>query len=340
MLSLLAGLAMAGSLDGWQDSRWLVEIEETLPLQLAMSTPEANPPFARAVQISAITSCPDFKMAGKKAAYVGCKIDKIGLRMSPAGNPGPRLAEYQAALKVIEEAALGGSFELKVKDDGRLASVDFQEPAKTDPIAVEALRALAVDLFAGFSIAREDVPAGSAWEEKGSLLLRGPTRPMGQGVCKIRHTPMQHEGKALLQSSAGLPPGPDQPAPGCTYSTNYLSWGAGQVEKMGATSVATTEGGTMGGGAALPQERILDAQLDSITFEGGPGPFLERIWNVRSVPKPDMTGVVGTPLWAAGHIKRLEKDDAPDLGESGLISAPGAPFGDLPAWKPMPTLGG
>ena len=45
MLTWLTALAAhAAPLDGWENSRWLVEIEETLPTQFEIPGPDANAP--------------------------------------------------------------------------------------------------------------------------------------------------------------------------------------------------------------------------------------------------------------------------------------------------------
>ncbi len=331
-VALALALAHAGPLDGWENSRWLVNLEETLPVQLPISGPDAQPPVMRAFQIEAVLTCPEVQPAGKKAIYVECTVEEMAMRGTPQAPPGNRLAEYDKAFQGLHQAMKAGHYEIKLKNDGRVQQVDFEAPPKTDPITVEAARALAIDLLSGFSLFREDVPPGAPWDEVNSTVVRAPSQPLGNGKTKIRHTPTVFEGKNLLQSAGGG-----------TFTSNYLSWSAGRVDQIRASAAAGGAYGTRGASAVLVT-KTFDAVYNGVAFMGdGNGPFAERIWNVESTPKhdiTDMTGVTGTPLWTAGHIRRLGPDEHPKLGDSGLISAPGAKFGDLPEWVPMPTLGG
>lgn len=330
MLSLLlATFASAGPMDAWDNSRWLVEIEETLPLQLPIAGPDTNPPVVRAIQAQAVFACPEASAAGKKAVYVTCKLEDLALRFTPQAPPGARKAEYESALANIKTVLTEGTFEIKVKEDGRVPSIDFEPKGNLDQIVVEATRSLAIDLFTGFSLYRADVPAGTPWEEKNSPLIRAATQPLGVGLTKITHKPQALDGMTALTSEGDG-----------TYQSFYMSWGAGRVEQLRGSAGAGGAYGSMANGV-MAQTRNFDAYFGSKTVLDDNGPFLERMWNLTSEPKQDqndMSGVAGTPLWAAGHIKRLGKDEKVELGESGLISAPGATFEGYPEWKPL--LGG
>ena len=163
-------------------------------------------------------------------------------------------------------------------------------------------------------------------------MIRAPIQPLGNGKTKVTHQPLPDEGGTWIQTTGGG-----------TFTSNYLSWGAGRVEQIRGAAAAGGQYGTRGQGTMLVTKTFI-SEFQSMTFDaGGPGPFVERMWNTISKPMQDMTdmtGTEGTPLWSAGHIKRLGPDDQVNLGESGLVSAPGATFGELPKWSPMPTLGG
>lgn len=330
MLSLmLAALSAAGPMDGWAGSRWHVQIEETFPLQLPIAGPLANPPVLRAVQIDAIVACPEVKPSGKSAIYVTCKLEGLGMRASPQADPEKRLDEYKEAFAGLSQVMLNGSYELKLKDDGRVTTVDFAEPPKSDPITVQAARAFAIDLFNGFSLERAEVPAGASWDETNSPLIRAATQPLAMGRTKIQHVPAAVDGQAVIDSMGdGL------------YSSDYLSWSSGRVDQAsgGAAAAAGGDYGSRGQTVMTPAKNF-DALFDSVALLGdGNGPFQQRYWTLVSTPKldaSDMTGVQGTPLWAAGTIKRLDATAKPDLGQTTLVGAPGTPFPGLPAWTPM-----
>lgn len=330
MLTLmLAALSAAGPLDGWAGSRWHVQIEETFPLQLAIAGPLANPPVLRAVQIDAIVACPESKPSGKSAIYVTCKLEALGMRASPQADPEKRLEEYKTAFAGLTQVMQGGTYEVKLKDDGRVATVDFAEPPKSDPIAVQAARAFAIDLFNGFSLERGDVPAGAPWDETNSPLIRAATQPLSMGRTKIHHVPAAIDGKQVIDSMGdGL------------YSSDYLSWSSGRVDQAsgGAAAAAGGDYGSRGQTVMTPAKNF-DALFDSVALLGdGTGPFQQRFWTLVSTPKQDasdMTGVIGTPLWAAGQITRLDATAKPDVGASTLTGAPGSAFPGLPDWQAM-----
>jgi len=220
--------------------------------------------------------------------------------------------------------------------------IDLADPGRTDPLTLQAARAITVDLMAGFHLQRLEVPEGAAWEEKNSMLMRPPTQPMPLGLTKLAHQPLQHEGKSVLQTTGGG-----------RYTSPYLSWSAGRATDstgsdapQGANQQSSGQGTQMGdaqgmGGANLQmQDYRFETSYTGVTVLTAAGGIQERLWAITSVPEQKIIGVQGSPLWYAGHIRRLQADETPSLGDSGLVSAPGVIFPGLPAWEPLQSVGG
>ena len=162
--------------------------------------------------------------------------------------------------------------------------------------------------------------------------MRAATQPLGNGQTKIRHQPISQDGVNVIQSTGDG-----------SVSSMYISWGAGRPDG-GRSSVAANSAYAAVTQTGVFPTRLFDATINSVTVEGDTGPFQERIWSLQSAPKMDRlyntTGQDETPIWTTGHIRRMKDGEKVELGTSGLTSAPGAKFGDLPDWTPMEGLGG
>jgi hypothetical protein len=342
----------ADAADAWRGARWVMELEETTASPVTLAAEENRSFRTRALQLSAVVTCPEATVAGRKVT-VRCTFESLALRATPRSDEAARnlVTTNDAVLADVARRLTSGAVELVVSDRGKVTAVDLPDLKGTtrwESESRETLRRLAWDLAAGWSLDRPDTWK-SGWVEKNTPLLRPPLEPGAMGLSRTEHGFAVVEGLQVVSSQGRG-----------TFTAPYVPWessyegksihGAGQAGGVtrdannAITGVTADRSGTSteqrpDALSSLPTDLTLEGELRSVAVFDAEGRLTERIYTMAARPTASSVGnMQGWSVTSNAHLRRLAPGEQVDVGVTGVVAPRGTTLEGLPAWVPVSTF--
>jgi hypothetical protein len=289
----------------WDDTRWYVSTEFSLPYELQLERDENVSFSTRELQLHTIVACNKEWKLGKRRYEVACKIEDFGIQAAIAERVVTEADATRAKLVLDEiDAKLTGAWlSLQVADDGRVTNLDLDgidtNNSRESQIQ-ETLRQVLSRVVVGFNL-------------------------------KMQKYNQLHEGKWVEYNSSvmtmPLPPGVSG-SPGSNMLVHHLNHYRGHVIVQsigkGMTSVEVEQG------------KVVQFTTDFIgvsTFDDQEGFMTERVWALEGTSTAGAIFDQGR-YFNAGKITMLGTADRPDLGQSVVTNGTYQHLPFLPAWVP------
>ena len=204
---LLMGLNAApahAAAEDWAGTRWLMQVEEVLPVPIDLTAMSNLGFLTKALQLQVIAQCDEAEQRNKKVFVLTCRIDDARMRATPHGeSPTEReLENSSAALKEFAARMITTEVEVQFHSSGKVMRVDVLGLEATEPRekqSAELLRQLATDLVMGWTV-KLPKEWGGAWAETNSPIFRVPAHPAWNTSNQIRHAASDVDGKRVVES--------------------------------------------------------------------------------------------------------------------------------------------
>ncbi len=347
----LAGTAHATDFLAWEGTRWLLEVEETVPVPLELSA-QRNLTFrTKGVQIRAVVGCHDIRLQGRKAASIGCRIEDIAFQATPRSVDEGSEEVWETSQQVLDDMVRrtqGKTLEFVLTNKGRVIRVDVPDIEANNEYerqSREVLRQLATDLASGWDL--QHTNWNGTWTGTQSMVMRVPSQPQGLAASEIVHRASPLDGELVVQTIGRG-----------TFTTAFEPWelrtgeklvrkrtqdtstGGGSVVAGGGQSVGGSKlgGALVDGGAtpaaSTPTERTFTGNLTSVAIiDKTLDAPKERVWALMGAATASSVGNnAGVSVWYNGRLRKLDADEKGDVGETQLLSPPNQPVEGLAPW--------
>jgi hypothetical protein len=297
----------------WDDTRWLVETELSLPLVMTFAKDQDLEIRATAMQVRAVLACNKDEQLRKKRWVVDCVVEDVALQVVPYRNDRgkKKLADGQLVLDEVDAKLTGSALQLQVADDGRVMNIDLEGVPKTNrriSLMHETLRQVMSRVVVGFDLKLRKFNQlhEGKWTEYNSALMSMPVPPQFSGVA----------GSSML--------------------VHYLNKYQGQVlvQSIGKGGVNVPINQSLAGGQGDRQLNFITELIGVSIFDPEEGYMTERVWSLTGSSSGSNLFNAGT-YSHAGRIRMLGTKEQPNLGATGLVNAPGEDDRGLGEWVPI-----
>ncbi|NCG19540.1 MAG: hypothetical protein GWP91_11085 [Rhodobacterales bacterium] len=341
MIASLSGATVAQATDftAWQGTRWLLEVEEAVPVPLELSAVQNLTFRTKGIQIRAVIDCNTVEVLNKKSATISCLIEDIAFQATPRsldGDPEQAWKHSHAVLEDMVARTQGKTLEFTLNHKGKLLRVDvpdIEARNEYERTSREVIRQLATDLVSGWDL--EHNSWEGTWPATQTWLMRVPNRPVGLSAGEIVHRATNVEGDIIVQTIGRG-----------TFTTSYEPWELQGKDKLvrtrtqdssngggsQAAGIGTSVGGTTYGGAlvsggsspagTIPTERTYDGNLTSVAIiDPDLNAPKERVWALMGSATASSIGAqLGVSIWYNGRMRMLNGDEKADVGPTQLIA--------------------
>jgi hypothetical protein len=351
----------------WDNTRWLVQNEQWIPLGIRFSTDDNHSFLSHAFQIRAVIACNKDAKLSKKKWEVSCEIEDIGLAVTTVQHWRRERdrALAQEILDQIDAKLTGMAVQMQVDEEGGVTNFDLEGLStqnQRERAIQESLRQLVSRTMSGFHLRiPEHAQRSGQWVEYNSKLMDMPSLTASRGSTTMVHQVSPYRDLQLVQTL-----GQGTVAVNVPYTTRDMFAPSLNQDDPSATQASSggSLGGALGGKASAP-ETSNQPEPQSTRAGGGPnaemeipltytmnasgvavlrksdGIMSERVWTVEGMPTASSGGgVVTAPFRNAGRIQLLGKDDHPDVGATYQVAWPGQKMEDLPPWVSVEVMPG
>jgi len=291
----------------WDDTRWMVETELSVPLPLLFAKDQNLEIRATAMQVRAILQCTKDEQLRKKRWVVDCEVEDISLKVVPFRNDRSqkKIGDGALILDEVDAKLTGSKLQLQVADDGRVTNIDLEGVPKTNRRLSEmheTLRQVMSRVIVGFDLKLRKFNQlhEGKWVEYNSALMSMPVPSAYSGVAgssMLVHYLNKYQGQVLVQSIGKG--GVNIPMPGSDRQLNFIT------ELIGVS-----------------------------IFDPEEGYMTERVWSLTG--NSSASNLFNTGSYNhAGRIRMLGTKEAPNLGLSELVNGPSESDRGLGTWEPI-----
>lgn len=340
----------------WDHTRWLLQSELMLPMGMDFASDENKAFKSFAFQIRAVVLCDKDLQLSKHRWEVHCKVEDIGILATSENRWRSERdrALAEEVLRDVDTRLTGAAVQMQVDDEGGITDFDLEGVDATtqrERRIQETTRQMMSRVMAGFHLRIPDQAQRSGqWVEYNSELIDLPSLSAARGSSTLLHQVSPYQGMQLVQTvgegsvTVSLPSDARDPF-------TDLGGNAGDVANTssragGGLGASAPSAPTAANGPAGPQQResgieaTFHVEASGVAvFDKATGIMTERVWQATGRATATYSWNLGI-FRNVGRIRKLEPDEAVDVGATGQVSWPRHPLEGLPPWIAIEVMPG